>query len=39
MKKVILSRSIRKVAVVVNSWHDFLTGFFVRQEIAARSVH
>ena len=32
MKKIVLSRSIRKVAVAVNlsnaSWRDFLTGFF-----------
>lgn len=32
MKKIVLSRSIRKVAVAVNlsnaSWRDFFTGFF-----------
>ena len=40
MKKVVLSRSIRKVAVAVNlsnaSWRDFLTGFF---DYAKRKTH
>lgn len=40
MKKVILSRSIRKVAVAVNlsaaSWRDFLMGFF---DYAKRKTH
>ncbi len=40
MKKIVLSRSIRKVAVAVNlsnaSWRDFLTGFF---DYAKRNTH
>ena len=40
MKKIVLSRTIRKVAVAVNlsnaSWRDFLTGFF---DYAKRKTH